>query len=246
MSIQTLVKTTSSVVSRNAPTILTASAVVGVVTTAVLSAQSAIRASDILREYEELHEISLTGEEKFKKVWKEFIPPVAMAGATIAAIVGANTVSSRRTAALMSAYSLTEKAFSDYKDKVVEHLGASKDNTIVAKVAEDIVAEKPSDAQIFITGNGDVLCYESITGRYFNSSIEKIRKAENDANFQIIHEMTVTQNEFFRLLGLPSTSIGEEVGWDLDRKLELQISTMTSEDDKPCFVVGYRHWPRAL
>lgn len=246
MNLQSLVKNASKTIARNAPGILTATAVVGVVTTAVLSGQAAVRADRILQEYADRHEIALAPEEKFKLVWKEFIPPVALAGATIGAIIGANTVSARRTAALMSAYSLTEKAFSDYKDKVVEHLGASKDNTIVAKVAEDIVSEKPSDAQIFITGNGDVLCYESITGRYFNSSIEKIRKAENDANFQIIHEMTVTQNEFFRLLGLPSTSIGEEVGWDLDRKLELQISTMTSEDDKPCFVVGYRHWPRAL
>lgn len=246
MSIQTLITSVTKTVSRNAPTILTATAVVGVVTTAVLSAQSATRATNILREHADLHEIPLTGEEKFRMVWKEFIPPTALAGATIAAIVGANTVSSRRAAALMSAYSLTEKAFSDYKNKVVEHLGEGKDRTVVAKVAEDIAAQAPDESKIYVTGSGDVLCYESITGRYFKSSIEKIRKAENDANFQIIHEMTVSQNEFFRLLGLPTTSIGEEVGWDLDRKLELQISTMTSEDDKPCFVIGYRHWPRAL
>ena len=246
MSIQALVKSAGHTISRNAPSLLTATATVGVVTTAVLSGKAALRADAILREHEQLHEIALTGEEKFRLVWKEFIPPVAMVCATIGAVIGANTVSSRRAAALMSAYSLTEKAFSDYKDKVVEHLGASKDRAVVDKVAERIASEGPGEAKIILTGNGEVLFYESITGRYFMASLDKIRKAENEANYQAIHEMTVSQNEFFRLINLPTTPIGDEFGWDLTRKLELQISTMTSEDERPCFVIGYRHWPSAL
>ena len=96
-----------------------------------------------------------------------------------------------------------------------------------------------------ITGKGEVLCYDAISGRYFKSDVDKIRKAENILNKKLMNDMYCSLNDFYDLVGLPFTQLGFELGWNVnDSLVEIEFSTQLSEDDIPCVVVDYSVTPK--
>lgn len=258
MQVATIANTVRHTLSKNSPAILTALAVTGTVSTAILATKATVQAMVKLHDeaweeafmtkdpYQSLSVVltKTPKQELVKRFWTLYVPAVATCGVTIGCIIGANTVHTRRSAALMSAYSITETAFKEYQEKVVEQVGAPKEQKVRDAIAADrIASDPPSQNQVLVTGNGDVLCYEFITGRYFNSSMETLRKAQNDINSQILNEMYASQNDFFRAIGLPVTGAGETVGWNNDKRLDLTFSSILSEDSKPCLAVGYSILP---
>lgn len=141
---------------------------------------------------------------------------------------------------MAAAYTLSEKAYSEYKEKVVEKLGEKKEKAYRDEVAQRRVDQDPvGKNKVHITGGGDVLCYDLYTGRYFQSSMETIKKAVNDVNFQVINNWGATLNDLYAGLGLSRTKIGEEVGWR-DSLLEMDYSTTMSDDDRPCICLDYK------
>lgn len=245
-----ILKGLRTTITDNSPAILTAVGVTGTVSTAVLTARAAFRVGKDVNagHYEPLMEglepEVYDAKALVKTYWKDFVPPAAVGLATIACILGANHVSTKRASAMAAAYTLTEKAFTEYKDKVVEQFGANKEQKIRDEIAQDRVTNDPvSSKQVIIAGSGDVLCYETLTGRYFQSSVEEIRRAANTINTTILSDMSVSLNEFFGEIGLPPTGFGEEMGWNLDNQLEPQFSAVMAEDGRPCIAIGYRHTP---
>lgn len=246
MDVANLAKQFGKTISKNSPAILTAMAVTGTVSTAVFATKATI---DSVRDYDTLtrlqaNEVRMDKRDIVRRYWVSYVPAVATCGVTIACIVGANTVHTRRSAALMSAYSLTETAFKEYQEKVVETVGVAKEQKVRDSVAQDRVANNPiGQNEVFVTGTGEVHCYESITGRYFKSNMESLRKAMNDVNAQIMNEMYASQNDFFRAIGLAVTGTGETVGWNTDKRLDLQFSSVLDEKGEPCLAVGYANLP---
>lgn len=240
-SLKVLAKGARKVVSNNAPAILTGLSVVGVAATTIMAVKATPRALDLIEEAEVMSGEKLTPQLKIKTAATCYIPALGMGMATMACVVGANTIGSKRNAALISAYSLSEGAFKEYKDKVVKTLGESKEQKVRDEIAQDKVSNNPPvNSQIIMTNNGEVLCRESMSGRYFESSIETLRKAQNDINAQIINEMYASVNDFYRLIGLEPTKVGDELGWSTNRLLELDFSTVMSTDNRPCVSVDYR------
>lgn len=250
MNIAPFANRVRKVVMDNSPSILTGVAVAGVVSTAALASKASIGAHKNIEE-DKSTQVVLYGENITVPVrywvernWKLYIPTVLVGGATIACIIGANSVNTRRNAALASLYSLTEVASREYKDKVVQLLGEKKEQTLRDELAQETVENNPvSENKVYYTGSGDVLCYETMSGRYFHSDMETLRKAQNDINAKILNEMYASQNDFNRLIGLPATGYGEQVGWNTDKMLELQFSSVLSEDGKPCLAIGYSNVP---
>lgn len=249
MTLSNIAKRAEKLIADNSPVILTAVAVTGTITTAVLASRASFKAKELFdieeyhREYvEEVAPMDI--REKVNLSWKLYVPAVGTGAITIACIIGANRIGTRRAAAMAAAYSLSEKAFVEYKDKVIEKMGETKEQKVRDSIAQDRVDANPvSTREVIITGGGDVLCYDSITGRYFESNVETLRKAQNDINQQILSSMYATLHEFYSLIGLPSTLYSSEVGWNNDNMLELQFSTVLSEDGKPCLSVGYATYP---
>lgn len=225
----------------NSASICTAIGVVGTVATALLTGKATIKAVRILDEKTDKH---TSNKAKAKLVWMLYIPPVGVGAVTVVSIIGANRIGSRRAAAIAAAYSISEKAFTEYKEKIIEKIGAKKEIGFRDEVAQDQVNRNPvGQREVIITGNGDVLCYDSLTGRYFNSSVETLRKAENEINKKILSDNYASLSEFYDRIGLSNTVISEEIGWNLDNMLELECSTTLSEDNKPCVVVNYKCTP---
>lgn len=224
----------------NSPTILTAVAVAGVATTAIMAVKATPRAIKILEVSQANNPMLMTPQEKLRLIAPCYIPSSMVGIATMACIIGANSVHVKRQAALISAYTLTENAFKEYQAKVTETLGEKKEQKVRDELAQDRVNQNPvSTSQVIVTGNGDVLCMDSLSSRYFESSYEKIKRAENELNFKLNNEMYASLNDFYEVLGLPHNELGEELGWKSDQMLTIDISATTSEDHRPCLVLNY-------
>ncbi len=179
-------------------------------------------------------------KEKVNLTWKLYVPAFAVGAVTLTSVVGANKIGTKRTAALATAYSLSQTAFEDYRSKVVEKLGDKKSEQIIDEVAQDRVNANPiSTREVIVTGNGVVDCYDVYSGRYFKSSAEEIKAAENRLNWVVNNQMYASLNEFYDFLGLPRIDAGEEVGWTSDKLLELTISATLSDQMTPCLAVTF-------
>lgn len=249
MTLLDLAKKAEKLAVDNSPTILTVLGVTGVVTTAFLTGKASFKAANIIADEQyrlDLFEKShpLEPKEKFILVWKAYIPAVGTGVLSIVCIVGANHIGSRRAAAVAAAYTISEKAFTEYKDKVVERMGAPKEQDLRDEIAQDRVNRNPSgERNIIVTGRGEVLCYDAFSDRYFESSMEELKKAQNDINYKILSEMYASLGDFYDKIGLASTSYSEEVGWTTDIPLELMLSGTLSEDQRPCISMDFRKAP---
>jgi hypothetical protein len=228
----------------NSPAILTALGVTGTLSTAYLTGKAAYESYPVIANYEHYNGIPDSTREMYiqrgKLVWKLYIPAFVSGTSTVLCIVIAARVGSRRTAAITAAYTLSERALVEYREKVAETIGTNKEQKLRDEIAQDKVAANPPSPTI-ITGDGQVLCYEMFTGRYFNSTMEHLRRAENNINAYLIKHDRATVSDFYDEVGLPYTSYSGEVGWESDKMLELEYSTVLSEDSRPCIAFAYNY-----
>lgn len=240
MNVVEIIKRTEKLAVDNAPALLTAVGVTGTIATAVLAGKASVKASrHIDREENRQNRVLLT-KDRVRLTWKYFVPPTVAGAFTIASVVASNRISSKRAAALAAAYSLSDKAFQEYKDKVAEKIGEVKEQAVRDDIARDRMQEdRASTSEVLITGDGNVLCYDMHTGRYFQSNMEELRRAENEINRQIIQDGMASLSDFYDLIGLRPTRFSEEMGWGQDDVLRLTFSTVMSDDNRPCISVDY-------
>lgn len=245
-------------VSENSSTLLTAGGVVGTVATAVLSGRAGFKAAQIIQEeYDtrisdkrgdrvgsEIVEVdALSSTEKFKLTVVHFIPPTITGGATIAAIIFSHKMTAQRAAALAAAYGLSQKQFEEYREKVAEKLTGPKKTQIDDELAQERANRTPGSERIVIINGDDVLCFDQPTGRYFKSTMEKINTAVNSTNQEIISHGCAKASHFYDELELPPTTWADDVGWNLDNMVELDISTIQAEDGRPCLAINFARFP---
>lgn len=243
MSIKTIVHKGTHTIKRNSPMIFSSTAIAGVASTAYLSGKASVQASDRIRTYERYDDYRNRKEKlkaEAKLVWKLYIPTVASGAITIACIVGTTRVSNKRAAAAQAAFVITERAYSEYRNKVIEEYGARKDETIRDSIAEDRVKNNPPPA-VLISGPGNVLCCEMHTGRYFTSDMETLRKAQNDLNARLLGHDSCSLDDFYWLIGLPGTSTSGDLGWNSNKMMELEFSTVLTDDGRPCLAFAYNY-----
>lgn len=245
--ISNFIKTVGNKLSEHSPEILTGIGITGLLSTTVLAVKATPKALRLIDEKkEENNTDELTNMEVVKTCWKCYIPAAVTASVSVACLIGANSVNSKRNAVLATAYKLSESAFSEYKEKVIETIGEKKEEEVRDKIAKDRIEKNPvNNNEVIITGKGDVLCYDVVSGRYFKSDVDKIRKAENTLNKKLMNDMYCSLNEFYDLIGLPFTQMGFDLGWNVnDSLVEIEFSTQLSEDDTPCVVIQYSVLPK--
>lgn len=251
---QPVTKKIGRVILKNSPAILTGISVAGVVTTTIMAVQATPKAIELVKQREEYESEldpnfnGLCKKEIIKTAWKCYIPTTIMGGLTIACIISAHTVNHKRNAALASLYSLTEKSLREYQAKVIETIGANKERQVRNAVVEQNIKDNPvTTKEIIITGKGETLCYDAISGRYFKSDIEKIRQALNKLSRDLMSEMFISLNDVYYELGLSSTKLGDMLGWYIDDGLiEPDFSSHLAEDGTPCLVLNFSIEPRYI
>jgi hypothetical protein len=254
MDFASFFKGSSKIVADNSPAILSAIAVTGTLTTAYLSGRAAFKAAQIIedakgnadRDFDKAWDPDelFTLKEKALLTWKLYIPAASTVVMTIACIVAANRIGTRRAAALAAAYKFSERATAEYKAKVVEKFGEKKEQAARDELAQERIDKNPpGEGQVIFTGRGEVLCYEACFGRWFLSDMHLLRKAQNETNVVVIQDGYASLSVFYSLIGLDPTTYSDEVGWNTDNILDLKFSTCLAPDDTPCISVDYTVLP---
>ena len=236
-------------IKANAPAILTASACVGTVATAILTAKSTTLAIERIADYCEDNLRSpedLTWREKFAVSYRVYIPPAIAGVATLVSIVAANRIQYARGAAFALAYSGSEAAFRRYREAVSDVVKPKDVQKITSRVAEKSVHEagQPLPGTVLVASSGDVTCYDVFSGRYFKSDIETIRRVENNINGQLNSESYASLNEFYTGLGLPPIAAGELVGWSDPNILSVEFGSQISPNGEPVLTIDFLVAPK--
>lgn len=245
---------------KHSPEILTGIGIAGMLSTTVLAVRATPKALMLIEEKKREKKFAvikdggdpeLTRFEVVKVAWKPYIPAAVTGVASIVCLVGASSVNARRNAALAAAYALSETTLADYKEKVVETIGEKKAQEVKDAIAKDKVENDPvSRKEIITTDKGETLCYDALSGRYFKSDIEYIRRAVNNLNERLLFDTHVVLNEFYDEIGLEEIfPMGEQLGWTVNPDsahkglIELDFSSQLAEGT-PCLVVGFSNAPR--
>lgn len=242
-----LMRVAKTSITKHSPEILTGIGIAGMITTTVLAVKATPKAIRLIEEAKEEKGEDLTKAETVKTCWKAYIPAAATCVASTACLIGASSVSIRRNAMLATAYKLSETAFSEYKEKVVETIGDEKEKVVREKVSEERIKKNPiTKNEIIMTDYGDTQFYETLSGRYFKSDIEQIKKVVNYLNKDMLQDMfgTISLNEFYDELELERIDLGDELGWRVDKGLiEIDFTSKIADNGKPCIVLDYINAP---
>ena len=261
--LSSVVNNVGTTLKKHGPEILTGFGIAGMISTVVLAVKATPKALELIedekngRNYESAKKARDLGHDKceyidklppvdmVKTAWKCYIPAAVTGTISVACIVGASSVNAHRNAALATAYTISESALREYKDKVVETIGEKKEREVRDSIAKDRLEKDPvTNHEIIITGNGNVRCYDHHAGRYFTSDIDKLKKVQNDINDRLIRDSYISLNEFYYAIGLESTELGRRLGWRVEHGLlELDFSSQLDSDGVPCLVIDYNIMP---
>ena len=259
LKLSQMAKTIQNTLTKHSPEILTGIGIAGMVTTTILAVRATPKALSIIeqerynRKIDREHGVDerfapekVSKTDAVKLCWKCYIPAAATGTLSIACLIGASSVNARRNAALATAYTLSETALKEYQEKVVEAVGEKKEHAIHDAIAKDRIERDPvNNKEVIITEKGNTLCYDAVSGRYFYSDIDKIKKVVNELNYRMMDEMYISVNDLYSEIGLSLISIGDDLGWNIERGLiDLHFSTQLAEDDRPCLVINYLVAPR--
>lgn len=236
--------TVQSVLKRNSPIIFSSTAIAGVATTGYLAARASFTAARKIDNHELLNGVNpgwkKQTQERAALVWKLYIPAAASGVVTIACVVGTTRVTNKRAAAAQAAFVLSERAYAEYRNKVIEEYGERKDKAIRDTIAEERVRQNPPPATL-IAGSGSVICCELHTGRYFTSDMETLRRAENDINARLVRHDSATLDDWYYLIRMQPTTNSGDLGWNSDKLLSLEFTSVLDDNGRPCLAFEYNY-----
>ena len=237
------IKSAGRVLTKYSPGILTGIGIAGMIGATFMAVKATPKALYLIETKKEESEVEeLTPVETIKTCWKCYIPATLTTVLSAVCLIGASTVSAKRNAALATAYSISEAALREYQEKVVEVIGEKKEKAVRDAVAKNQIERDPvtKSEVVIIDSNTNTLCYEPLSGRYFKSTIDKIKKAEIKLDRQMIQEMYVSLNDFYWEIGLDETDLGDKMGWNLSKGyMDLSFSSQLADDGTPCAVIVY-------
>lgn len=268
LNVKQCFKMAKKVVQKKRPEILTGLGIAGMITTVVLAVKATPKALDLIDEEVEKQNSKLSQEaydsgqstanqinklkpvETVKVAWKPYIPALLLGSASVGCLIGANTVSARRHAALYSAYELSKTAYNELNEKVTEVVGEKKVTEIKQKLAEDKVnkvspegaIEKKSN--VVIAGDGDTWFIDAMSNQSFLSSKNKLDAAANELNRKMRSDMYVSLSQFYDEIGVEHTGTSDYIGWRIDKDyIDVVTSDAIVKDGKVYVVMDFLSRP---
>lgn len=270
LAIKKIVRKGAEVLKDQAPNMLAAAAVGGVVVTVVLAVRATVKAKDLYdeemakREAEAFKKAAegkaededevveyddpepLTKKEIVKLVWKEYIPVALSIASTAGFVVMTRVVDARRSTALAAAAAATTRAYEEYRAANNELHGKTADARTKDKVAENVaqtIDPNPDNPLIYSTGEGTDLCIDPWSGRPFWHSVTKIKLCEAEFAHNLVYNDRMSLNDWYDCIGLPHTNAGEIIGWTNDIKFELCLTSILMSNGKAATVIGFDQDP---
>lgn len=228
---------------KNSPAILFGAGVIGMVGTVVLASRSTLKLSDALDEFEVGKAASASalnakriGDETAKKnsiilhthlvldVGKLYLPAIILGVASIGALGGSHYILTRRNAQLTAAVVALEKAFKQYRGRVIADQGEDKDREYMyGTSSREVLSEnkkgEPKVAKVITFGDGSSP-YSVVFGNdnknwqptpEYNAFF--LRQQQNYLNDRLRSKGHIFLNDAYRELGFPDTEAGALTGW---------------------------------
>ncbi|MBQ1226215.1 MAG: hypothetical protein IIX75_03925 [Clostridia bacterium] len=258
-------KSARKAIAKRSPEILTGLGIAGMITTTVLAVRATPKALQSIEEEKRKQNRALLDEatdcgydvcqqidklkpiEMVKVAWKPYIPAIVTGTVSTACLIGASSVNAKRNAALAAAYNLSTTALAEYKEKVIETVGEKREKTIRDKVSEERVKKNPVvEEEVYDTRRGSTLCFDPLSARYFRCDIDVIKRAELTIKERLLHDIcgSASVNEFYDEIGLPHTSVGDNIGWNTDELIKIRFSSHLTDKGVPSAVIDYEVEPK--
>lgn len=243
---------------KHSPEILVVGGVVGLVASGVMACKATTKLSAILDDSKEQIELfdkvaanpemvneeyTVEDAEKDKKIVKVqtavkvaklYAPAVAIGVVSIGAIFASNNIMRKRNVALGAAYATVDRAFKDYRNRVVDRFGEELDKELrynlktkeVKETIEDENGKKktvkknikymdspmPSEFAVIYDDGCAGWTKDPEDNKFF------LIQQQRYANERLKRRGYLSLNEVYELLGFPSTKAGQVVGWLYDCK----------------------------
>lgn len=237
---------------KHEPEILMTSGLAGMVFSTIWAIKSTVKAVRLVDEKKkELNVEKLSKKEIIKVTWKCYLPVGISMVASVPCLIAGNRVSNKRNVALAFAANTAEAALQEYQSKTKEIIGDKKEQQIHEAISKEAVKKNPVN-NVVVTGDGDSLFLEPITGRYFKSNWNKIQQMANELNADALGGRfdTITLSDWFEALGLEPTANSDYTGWSISdgRKglIDISIDSSLTPDKVPCGAIYYRNYPKSL
>ena len=232
------------------PAAMITSGIVGIVVTNVLTGIASWRAGQ--KVYHEDMMVDPRDPElgksdvynrNLKLVWREYIPVATVGALTMTTLLTGIRMNNHRLGVATTAYADADRTYQRYREAVLNDIGSEREGMVRQKIALDQArtADRTADLKHLSLVDDQVICFEIYTGRHFVRSVEQLRKAVNDVNHQINHDLYVTLDQFYDAIELERTGNSGDVGWNSDKLLELEFSPYLMEDGRPAMAFDYNY-----
>ena len=250
------------VLSKHAPTILTAAGTAGFIGTTVLASKATLKVEETVAEETALlvkvHEAHDAGKLEDKdalhdkvilytrmatKLAKLYAPALILGAASIVSLATGHGIMLKRNASLAAAYAAVDQAFKTYKKKVESKFGKDAVIDALVSTAEEDLTKNELTMEAIAAVDG-VSPYGVIFDETNNnwSADEDLSMLHLKCQQQYANDILQTRghiflNEVYKMLGFPHTPAGAVTGWvkgNGDDFVDFNIfeGTFEGEDDK--------------
>ena len=250
------------VLSKHAPTILTAAGTAGFIGTTVLASKATLKVEETIAEETALlvkvHEAHDAGKLEDKdalhdkvvlytrmttKLAKLYAPALILGAASIVSLATGHGIMLKRNASLAAAYAAVDQAFKTYKKKVESKFGKDAVIDALVSTAEEDLTKNELTMEAIAAVDG-VSPYGVIFDETNNnwSADEDLSMLHLKCQQQYANDILQTRghiflNEVYKMLGFPHTPAGAVTGWvkgNGDDFVDFNIfeGTFEGEDEK--------------
>lgn len=226
------------VLSKHAPTILTAAGTAGFIGTTVLASKATLKVEETVAEEAALlvkvHEAHEAGKLEDKdalhdkvilytrmttKLAKLYAPALILGAASIVSLATGHGIMLKRNASLAAAYAAVDQAFKTYKKKIESKFGKEAVlDALVSTPQEDLTKDELTMEAIAavdgVSPYGVIFDEDNVNW----SADEDLAKLHLDCQQQYANDILQTRghiflNEVYKMLGFPHTPAGAVTGW---------------------------------
>ena len=250
------------VLSKHAPTILTAAGTAGFIGTTILASKATLKVEETVAEETALlvkvHEAHEAGKLEDKdalhdkvilytrmttKLAKIYAPALILGAASIVSLATGHGIMLKRNASLAAAYAAVDQAFKTYKKKVESKFGKDAVIDALVSTAEEDLTKNELTMEAIAAVDG-VSPYGVIFDETNNnwSADEDLSMLHLKCQQQYANDILQTRghiflNEVYKMLGFPHTPAGAVTGWvkgNGDDFVDFNIfeGTFEGEDEK--------------
>ena len=248
--------------SKHAPTILTAAGTAGFIGTTILASKATLKVEETIAEETALlvkvHEANEAGKLEDKdalhdkvilytrmttKLAKLYAPALILGAASIVSLATGHGIMLKRNASLAAAYAAVDQAFKTYKKKVESKFGKDAVIDALVSTAEEDLTKNELTMEAIAAVDG-VSPYGVIFDETNNnwSADEDLSMLHLKCQQQYANDILQTRghiflNEVYKMLGFPHTPAGAVTGWvkgNGDDFVDFNIfeGTFEGEDEK--------------